>query len=482
MRVTLAQDPNPFLYLQANADTNPSGVFAQSADQILTNAEAVVYAKKIAYEMRRLGVKAGDVVALDLPDMLSILFTEAVYHEGGVSTVLPDGFVADGAFRVDWIFSRKTPTPQKDAHVVVVDSRFLRQVDQNPYGISPSEAPVNTLRIVLSSGTTGTPKAIAMGRDMEVAMDAALASWARGGPHLVLMDIGSARGIGELYLSVKGGRPFLSVGGASPAAIARIAAQNSVRSVKGSPAQLAGLVEELEATERTLPSIEKVFFSGTSMPPGLASRIRRVTGGCTVFSNYGSTEAGGTAVREYNSEDPFDAGRISPGTRVEIVDENDAVLPDGEQGRIRVKSPGMAQEYLGNPEATRLSFKDGWFYPGDLGVVRPEDKGLTLAGRESEVINAGGVKIDPTRLEHFTLQFNGVTDACSFGYETSSGVLQIGIALVVEDDIDVQALISALKLEFGSAAPMLIARVDTIPRTATGKPLRRTLAERYKES
>jgi long-chain acyl-CoA synthetase len=481
VRVTLSPGPNPFLYLQANADSNPGGVFAQSADQILTNAEAVVYAKKIAYEIRRLGVKAGDVVALDLPDMLSILFTEAVYHEGCVSTVLPDGFVADGAFRIKWIFSRKTPTPQERAHVVIVDSRFLQQVDQNPYGISPSEAPVDILRIVLSSGTSGTPKAIAMGREMEVAMDAALASWFRSGPHLVLMDIGTARGIGELYLSVKGGRPFLSVGGATPDAIARIAAQNSVRSVKGSPAQLAGLVEELEATGRTLPSIEKVFFSGTSMPPGLASRIRRVTEGCIVYSNYGSTEAGGTAVREYNSDDPFDAGRISPGTRVEIVDENDTVLPDSEQGRIRVKSPGMAQEYLGNPEATRLSFKDGWFYPGDLGVIRP-DKGLTLAGRESEVINAGGVKIDPTRLDHFTLQVNGVIDACSFGYEASSGLLQIGIALVVEDDFDVQALVSALKLEFGSAAPTLVARVDTVPRTATGKPVRRTLAERYKES
>jgi long-chain acyl-CoA synthetase len=480
VRVTLAPDPNPFLYLQANADTNPGAVFAQSADQILTNAEAVVYAKKIAYEMRRLGVKAGDVVALDLPDMLSVLFTEAVYHEGGISTVLPDGFVADGTFRVDWIFSRKTPTPQNGTRVVIVDSRFLQQVDQNPYGISPSETPVEILRIVLSSGTTGSPKAIAMGRDMEVAMDAALASWSRSGPHLVLMDIGTARGIGELYLSVKGGRPYLSVGGATPDVVVRVADQNSVKSVKGSPAQLAGLVEELESAGRTLPSIEKVFFSGTSMPPGLASRIRRVTEGCTVYSNYGSTEVGGIAVREYNSDDPFDAGRISPGTQVEIVNEHDTVLPDGEQGRIRVKSPGMATEYLGNPAATRQSFKDGWFYPGDLGVIRP-DKGLTLAGRESEVINAGGVKVDPMRLDHFARQFNGVIDACSFGCEVSSGLLQIGIALVVEADFDLQALLSAMTIEFGSAAPTLVARVDSIPRTATGKPIRRTLAERYKE-
>jgi long-chain acyl-CoA synthetase len=329
VRVTLAPGPNPFLYLQANADASPDAVFAQSPDQVLTNAEAVVYAKKVAYEMRRLGVKAGDVVALDLPDMLSIVFTEAVYHEGGVSTVLPDGFVADGAFRVDWIFSRKTPTPQKNARVVMVDLRFLQQVDQNPYGITPSEVPIDILRIVLSSGTTGAPKAIAMGRDMELAMDAALASWFRSGPHLVLMDIGKARGIGELFLSVKGRRPFLSVGGATPAEIARVARQNSVKSVKGSPAQLVGLVDELEASGRTLPSIEKVYFSGTSMPPGLASRIRQVTEGCTVFSNYGSTEVGGIAVREYNSDDPFDAGKVSPGALLEIVDDDDVALPCG---------------------------------------------------------------------------------------------------------------------------------------------------------
>lgn len=480
MRVTDAPRSNPFLYLQANADSNPSGIFAKSPDQVLTNAQAVIYAKKIAFEMRRLGVRAGDVIALDLPDMLSILFTEAVYHEGGISTVLPRGFVAAGTFRISWVFSSRTPTPQKDARTIPVDARFLQQVDQNPYGISPSETPIDVLRIVLSSGTTGTPKAVAIGRNMEVAADAALASWSRSGPHLVLMDVGSARGVGELYLSVKGARPYLCVGGAPSDAIARVALENSVKSLKGSPAQLADLVAELESTQRTLPSIERVHFSGTSMPPNLAARIRQVTEGCTIFSNYGSTEAGGTAAREYNSDDPFDAGRIVPGVQLQIVDDNDNVLPDGERGRIRVKSPAMAHEYLGDPEATRLAFEDGWFYPGDLGVIR-SDGGLTLAGRQSELINVGGVKVDPARLDQFAQRFDGVSDACSFGYETGSGLLQIGIAVVVGENFDAEALSSALRREFGPASPTLIARIESVPRTTTGKPLRRTLAERYRE-
>lgn len=470
---------NPFLYLQRNADNDPHGVFSQSADQTMTNAEALVAVKKLAFEFRRLGVKPGDIVALDLPDQLSILFTEAVFHEAAVSTILPDGYVADGIVPVNWIFSNRTPTPQSGARIVTVDARFLQQVEENPYGISPSDVPIETLRIVFSSGTTGTPNAIPLGRAMERTFDALMESWFKGGPSLVLMDTGTAWGIGEFYLSVKGGQPYLCVGTAPQDAIVRIAVQNSVRSLKGSPAQVAALVAELESQQRTLPSIQTVIVGGTVMPPGVAARLREVTEGCSIFGNYGSTEAGGAASRLYESDDPFDAGHILPGSQVEIVDEDDQVLPHGTEGRIRHRSMGMVHEYLGNPDATASAFRNGWFYPGDLGYIRP-DGGLTLTGRESEVLNAGGVKIDPNKIDHVATRNPEVMDACSFEYEAESGLRQIGVAVVTKDGFDVQALVADLKAEFGHAAPALVARVDTIPRNAMGKPMRRTLAAQYK--
>ena len=61
--------------------------------------------KKIAFELRRLGVKPGDLLALDLPDLLQLLFTEAAFHEGAATTVLPASFVADGSFPIDWVFT-----------------------------------------------------------------------------------------------------------------------------------------------------------------------------------------------------------------------------------------------------------------------------------------------------------------------------------------------------------------------------------------
>jgi acyl-CoA synthetase (AMP-forming)/AMP-acid ligase II len=447
----------------------------------MTNAEAVVEVKKLAYELRRLGGQAGDVVALDVPDQLSIVFTEAVYHEAAISTVIPDRHVVGDAFRVDWIFSSRTPTPQGDARIVTVDAAFLQGVTQNPYGIRPSEEPIETLRIVFSSGTTGRPKAIALGRALEQVFDAALDSWFATSPSLSLMDTGSPAGLGEFFLSVKGGRPYLSAGGASPDAIVRLAELGGVRTLKGSPNQIGAVADELEAQQRTLPSVQLVVVSGTTMPPGLADRMQQVTEGCMIVVNYGSTEAGGATSRPHGSADPFDVGHPQRGSQIEIVDADDVPVPAGTVGRVRHRGPGMASGYLGDPEATARAFRERWFYPGDLGFLRA-DGGLTLSGRESELLNAGGVKVDPQVLDHAALQHPGVRDACSFDYAGGAGIRRIGLALVADDDADLQALAATLTAEFRAAAPTLVARIAEIPRTATGKPKRRELAERFSEA
>jgi len=469
---------NPFLHLQRNAEQNPRGIFSRSPAETLTNAEALVAVKKLAYELRRLGVQPGQVAALDLPDRLSIVFTEALYHEGAVGTILPRGASTDGLFTLDWMFT-VDPAATGATRVVVVDQRFLQQVEENPYGISPSDAPLDVLRIVFSSGTTGRPHAIALGRAMEQSMEAALATWFQAGPSMTLMDTGTAWGMGEFFLSVWAGQPYLCVGGASPAEIVRLAADNGVVTLKGSPQQVAAVVAELEAQGRTLPGIQVVVVAGTVMEPGLAERTRRATEGCLLVVNYGSTEAGAGTTRVVDSDDPFDAGHPAPGTELQVVDDDDEVLPAGEEGRIRYRSFGMVHEYLGDPEASARAFRDGWFYPGDLGVLRP-DGGLTLTGRESEVLNAGGVKVDPNRIDHAATAHPGVADACSFEYAADSSVRRIGLALVASDDADLGALAETLKAAFGSAAPTLLARVEQIPRTAIGKPKRSELAERFR--
>ncbi|GAA3887398.1 long-chain fatty acid--CoA ligase [Leifsonia kafniensis] len=477
---------NPFLYLQRNAAANPSGAFFETVNQTVLNADALVSAQKIAYELRQLGVKPGDLVALDLPETLSLIFTEAVFHEAAVSTVLPRGYESDGAFPIEWIFSSATtpPASQAGAQVISVDDTFIRRVEQNPTDISPREyaSAQSTGRLLFSSGTTGQPNAIEFSLALlEFLTTDALDTYMDGDPFLVFLPTGTTMGFFGFYVSAKDGRPFWSVESGKPEAIVQLALRSSATSLMGSPAQMAGLVDVLEARGQTLPDVRTVHIAGTVMPPALAARLRTATGGCAVYNLYGSTETTLATARYYESEDPFDAGHPVEGSRLQIVDEDDVELPAGQIGRIRHNTAHMVHEYLGNPEATRAVFKDEWFYPGDLGLIRP-DGGLTLAGRASEVLNAGGVKIDPTQLDLFAVTHPLVIDAASFEYVTSSGVKQIGIALVTEDGLNVQALIRDFDAKFGSAAPKLLARMEEIPRNAMGKPMRLTLAEQHKES
>jgi acyl-CoA synthetase (AMP-forming)/AMP-acid ligase II len=240
-------------------------------------------------------------------------------------------------------------------------------------------------------------------------------------------------------------------------------------------------VAEAERQGRTVPTIETVYIGGTVMPPGVADRMRAVAEGCTIHAMYGATETGIATSRIYEGDDPSNAGEVLPGARVEVVDDSDHVVAVGVPGRVRHRTPGMVREYVGDPYATAQAFRDGWFYPGDLGFIRP-DGGLTLTGRESEVLNAGGVKIDPNRLDRFALAEAGIEDACAFDYADTSGIRRIGLALVAADDLDVTGFVARLSTEFGTAAPSLVARVELVPRNKMGKPLRRILAERYSES
>lgn len=471
---------NPFMYLQLLAATKPKGLWAKTTRETLTNEEAVTSAKKIAYELRRMGLRPGQIVALDMPDRLGIVFSLAVLHEAAVSTIIPKGWVPNDELAIDWLLTTRSGSESlAGATVVHVDQAFLQRVEENPYGIQPVDEPLEMIRIVFSSGTTGSPKAIPVGGPASQQLaTVSIEAWAQGSPHLNLMDTSTAWGVSEFYMSGYAGLPYLCVGGASQADIVRVAQENAVNTVMGSPAQVAALVEELEAQGRTLPTVESVVTTGTVMPPGLAERIQKVMEGCSLRSMYASTEAGAAAVRPYESEDPYDLGFVMPGSTVEVVDDDDQVVPPGVTGRIRYRGATMVDRYLNDRAASERSFRDGWFYPGDLGSFRP-DGGLSLAGRDAELLNAGGVKVDPNRLDQLALRNPKVRDACSFEYRTDSGVQAIGLALVSEHDLDVNALVAELKAEFGAAAPTLVARVDAVPKTRNGKPLRRELAATY---
>jgi acyl-coenzyme A synthetase/AMP-(fatty) acid ligase len=119
----------------------------------------------------------------------------------------------------------------------------------------------------------------------------------------------------------------------------------------------------------------------------LAARERLTT---DVRTTLGSTEAGCCAVTRIETREHLTWHRLHRPEQVEVIAEDHRPAPVGQIGQMRVRMNRSAS-YLGDPDATSLFFRDGYFYPGDLAVMR-EDGRLALRGRVTDVINVLGSK------------------------------------------------------------------------------------------
>jgi acyl-CoA synthetase (AMP-forming)/AMP-acid ligase II len=117
-------------------------------------------------------------------------------------------------------------------------------------------------------------------------------------------------------------------------------------------------------------------------------------------------------------------GHIHPGYEAQAVDADDEPLPLGAEGRIRLRGANIIDGYFCEATPARDVFRDGWFYPGDVGSITASGV-MTINGRESEFINAGGVKVNPRVIEDVLLALPDVTDAAAFGVPDRMGVTRV---------------------------------------------------------
>jgi acyl-coenzyme A synthetase/AMP-(fatty) acid ligase len=258
----------------------------------------------------------------------------------------------------------------------------------------------------------------------------------------------------------------------------RLLRRMSVDSVMGSVAQLSDIVTLLRHTNTTLPEISVVQSTGSQLSRSLHAEIKELTG-ATIMNAYGSTEVGPTTLRTDDENEPSYMGEILPGAVVEIVDpETDTPLPEGNTGLIRVRRHTMVDGYYRDDEATARSWRDGWFYSGDHGHLAGNR--LYIDGRTEEIINIGGVKIDPASIDTHFASNPELTDHAAFGIIDDVGIERVALAYVsAEPANDSELLDKALPILRGST-PALLWRVDRIPRNEMGKALRRELGDAYR--
>ncbi|MEU6018786.1 type I polyketide synthase [Streptomyces sp. NPDC047515] len=227
------------------------------------------------------------------------------------------------------------------------------------------------------------------------------------------------------------------------------------------------------------PALRGCISGGAAAGPGFAESFEAI---CRVpyLEHYGSTEAGPVTMPAPGEATTSGAcGRVLPGTRVRVGGGPDG--RDTGEGELWVNGPGVMAAYHGRPEATAEVLRDGWFRTGDLARIDAFG-GLAVTGRASDLIIRGGVNINPSEVEAVLRRLPGVADAAVAGRpHPVFGEVPVGY-LVPEPDggvLDRGRILAACRAELSSfKVPVELFEVADLPRTASGKTLRRNLAGR----
>ena len=167
-------------------------------------------------------------------------------------------------------------------------------------------------------------------------------------------------------------------------------------------------------------------------------------------------------------------GALFPGIEIEIRDDDDRPAPLGQPGRIRLLSPVMMNSYLEDPQTTAQMFHDGWFYPGDQGLLHPQGRGgparIEVLGRTDDILNLGGIKVLADDIEEMVRARVPAADigVCVLPDREGIEELWIGVAYDAPDDRGIIDYMRPALTGFPYGHAHLV-KLAAIPRTDLGK-------------
>ena len=242
------------------------------------------------------------------------------------------------------------------------------------------------------------------------------------------------------------------------------------------------LMQAADLAATAHPGLEKIDLrvSGSAVPYEVRRRIEQnLTRRLHV--RYGSTESGTVSSAgpgEHDGEESV--GHVVRGLELEIVDSDGRPMAPGETGHIRMRGQGIAPGYFEGREQTAKRFRDGWYWPGDLGALRA-DGSLLVLGRADDMINLNGINIFPSEIERVLEQHPDVRVAAAL--PLSSAIHgQIPVAAVELRNgglVTERELVAYAREHLALRAPRRIIIMDALPRNSQGKILRREISSRF---
>ena len=362
---------------------------------------------------------------------------------------------------------------------VVAWSEFL---SDDPTYFQVPRGPGDLADIMYTSGTTGSPKAVAVRHDNYSLIPFREPQWSGGG-WLHASPPYTFAGLAFVYTPMKLGLRALYQPRFDAEAWLDVVESERPGSVFLVPAMAALLLEHPRFATADLSSVQLCSIGSAPLAPFVLEQLQNRMPEALVSNNYGMTEAGsvyclmppGEAVKR-----PGSVGKPLPPAEVVCVDDAGEPVPPDEIGQVRMRIPGRPREYFGDPEATAKTWVDGWLVTGDLGRI-DEDGYLYIVGRSKDVIIRGGNNIHPTDVEHAIESHPAVREVAVVG--TPHPVLGEDVVAFVTlrpgmdatpEDLRAHTLERLAKYK----VPRQWHIVDGLPRNATGKVLKQELRGR----
>jgi len=176
------------------------------------------------------------------------------------------------------------------------------------------------------------------------------------------------------------------------------------------------------------------------------------------------------------------AGQLIPSTEARIVDiESGADVPTGEVGELLIRGPQVMAGYLNNLEATKETIVDGWLHSGD--IAKCDENGFFfIVDRLKELIKVKGLQVAPAELEDLIREHSDVSDCAVVGVEDDrSGQVPRAVVVKAEESLTEEDVLKHVEERAAKHKHLAggVVFVNSIPRSAAGKILRRELREKY---
>ena len=386
----------------------------------LDNAAFADRVARAAALLERLGVGAGDVVAIALPNRLELIIALfAAWRLGAAATpVNPALTAAEMQYQVDDARAKVVIGDGLELDAPIVEVGALAAEPARP--TEPvSVAPDALALLIYTSGTTGKPKGVML----DHANIAAMTDMTRAGlgitaadHSLLILPLFHVNGIliGTLTPLLAGGRVTVA-GRFSPKTFFGLLERTRPTYFSAVPAIYAMLTSLPEAETADTSSLRLVVCGAAPMPAELIARVER-TLGVVLVEGYGLSE--GTCASTLNPYDgvrkPGTVGVPLPGQDVRVVDNARNPLPLGERGEVVIRGANVMRGYLNRPDDTAKTIVDGWLHTGDVGIF-DESGYLRIVDRIKDMIIRGGENIYPKEIETVLYGHDGLLEAAVVG-------------------------------------------------------------------